>query len=292
MNDFEELYQRIEYLRSNGVKMKEIADCAGMAPSILSSLYTTVLPAFFEETKTCPEDEALDRALALVNNLSKRRLLSSLPDLLKRLDSLEPGPVDQLKGNPFAEHLYDEMSLSARKADDICGLYTSYSLSSSSDCLKMEPVCISVSENREYIRIGRLNAYGEAQWGIGLIGDPQNLYCLFSENPAPQFTPVTMYLQIPFFRRPRQLRGLYIGLDYNRNPVARRLLLVKASESTGLDDFLAMPSGLVRKEEFTDEQQAYYEYTCQPGDYIKMCTVPSLQMDATDLVKEKKMLAL
>ena len=36
MDDFRELYRRIEYLRNNGIKMKEIADCAGMAPSILS----------------------------------------------------------------------------------------------------------------------------------------------------------------------------------------------------------------------------------------------------------------
>ena len=34
MDDFRELYRRIEYLRNNGIKMKEIADCAGMAPSI------------------------------------------------------------------------------------------------------------------------------------------------------------------------------------------------------------------------------------------------------------------
>ena len=33
MDDFRELYRQIEYLRNNGIKMKEIADCAGMAPS-------------------------------------------------------------------------------------------------------------------------------------------------------------------------------------------------------------------------------------------------------------------
>jgi len=53
-----------------------------------------------------------------------------------------------------------------------------------------------------------------------------------------------------------------------------------------------MESGLIQKEDFTSEQQAYYDYTCQTGDYIKMCTVPSLQMDESDLVKEKTMLLL
>ncbi|RHR62171.1 hypothetical protein [Parabacteroides sp. AF17-28] len=292
MDDFRELYQRIEYLRNNGVKMKEIADCAEMAPSILSSLYTTVLPAYFEGLKNCPQEEALERALVLVNNISKRRLLSILPDLLERLDKLEPAVNDTRKANPFLEHLQEEVQLSIHRVDNICGLYTSYSLSSSSDCLKVEPFIINLSENKEHIRIGRLNAYGEAQWGMGVIGDPQNFYCMFSENPSPQFTLVTVYLQIPFFRNPRQLRGLYIGLDYNRNPVARRILLIKESDSTDTEEFLTMESGLVQKEDFTPEQQAYYDYTCQTGDYIKMCTVPSLQMNETDLIKEKKMLSL
>ena len=292
MDDFRELYQRIEYLRNNGVKMKEIADCAEMAPSILSSLYTTVLPAYFEGLKNCPQEEALERALVLVNNISKRRLLSILPDLLARLDKLEPAVNDTRKANPFLEHLQEEVQLSIHRVDNICGLYTSYSLSSSSDCLKVEPFIINLSENKEHIRIGRLNAYGEVQWGMGVIGDPQNFYCMFSENPSPQFTLVTIYLQIPFFRNPRQLRGLYIGLDYNRNPVARRILLIKESDSTDTEEFLTMESGLVQKEDFTPEQQAYYDYTCQTGDYIKMCTVPSLQMNETELIKEKKMLSL
>lgn len=211
MDDFRELYRRIEYLRNNGIKMKEIADCAGMAPSILSSLYTTVLPTYFEELKNCSHEEALDHAIVLVNNISKRRLLSILPELLERLGKMEPNMQSDRKANPFLDHLQEEILLSTTRVDNICGLYTSYSLSSSSDCLKMEPFIISLSENKEYIRIGRLNAYGEAQWGMGVTGDPQNFYCMFSENPSPQFTLVTIYLQIPFFRNPRQLRGLYIS---------------------------------------------------------------------------------
>ncbi|RGZ03012.1 hypothetical protein DXA15_00065 [Parabacteroides sp. AM58-2XD] len=292
MNDFLELYKRIEYLRNNGTKMKEIADWVGMAPSVLSSLYTTVLPAYFESAKTMLQEEALDQALSLVNNVSKRKLLSGLEDTLNRLDELEPAALHTQKGIPFIESLNEELSLSARKTANICGLYTSYSLSSSSDCLKCEPYIITLSDNKDHIRIGRLNAYDEAQWGIGVNGDPQNFYCMFSENPVPPLTLVTVYLQIPMFKNPRQLRGLYLGLDYNRNPVARRIVLIKESESTDIAEFLAMKNGLIAKEDFTPEQQSYYDYTCQTGDYIKMCTVPSLRMDESDLIKEKKMLAL
>mgnify|MGYP002246012682 CR=1 FL=1 len=46
MNELPEIYKRIEYLRNKGVKMKEIADHTNMAASVLSSLYSSVLPTY------------------------------------------------------------------------------------------------------------------------------------------------------------------------------------------------------------------------------------------------------
>lgn len=46
MDDLIEIYRRIEYLRNNGLKMKEIADFIDMAPSVLSALYSSVLPTY------------------------------------------------------------------------------------------------------------------------------------------------------------------------------------------------------------------------------------------------------
>ena len=133
MNNLQEFYRKIEYLRSNGVKMKEIADWIDMAPSILSSLYTTVLPNYFEGIKSYPPEEALDSALALVNNVSKKRLLSHIEEMILRLDQMEFAEPDSLKDNPFAKQLMEEIRLSASKIEAFKGIYTSYSLSSSSD---------------------------------------------------------------------------------------------------------------------------------------------------------------
>ena len=115
MNNLQEFYRKIEYLRSNGVKMKEIADWIDMAPSILSSLYTTVLPNYFEGIKSYPPEEALDSALALVNNVSKKRLLSHIEEMILRLDQMEFAEPDSLKDNPFAKQLMEEIRLSASK---------------------------------------------------------------------------------------------------------------------------------------------------------------------------------
>lgn len=56
MNDLIEIYRRIEYLRNNGLKMKEIADYVDMAPSVLSALYSSVLPTYVTSLKQGHEE--------------------------------------------------------------------------------------------------------------------------------------------------------------------------------------------------------------------------------------------
>lgn len=109
MNELEEIYKRIEYLRNNGVKMKEIADWINMAPSVLSALYSSVLPAYLNLQKTKTQEEALDEALALVNNVSKKRLLGNLSGMKERLFDLEPDQETNNMGNMFLKLLEKEM---------------------------------------------------------------------------------------------------------------------------------------------------------------------------------------
>ena len=91
MNELPEIYRRIEYLRNKGVKMKEIADHTNMAASVLSSLYSSVLPTYIGCIKKGNnEEEALDYALSQVNNVSKKRLLGNLKELKEQLYALEP----------------------------------------------------------------------------------------------------------------------------------------------------------------------------------------------------------
>ena len=53
----------------------------------------------------------------------------------------------------------------------------------------------------------------------------------------PQFALVTIYLQLPHYEFPALLKGLYLCLDsLNHNPIARRIVLVKQSDSTDIDE--------------------------------------------------------
>ena len=293
MNELFEIYKRIEYLRNNGVKMKEIADHTQMAASVLSSLYSSVLPTFIGEVKKgIAEVEALDYALSQVNNVANKRLLGNLEDMKERLFELEPPQGGEKRKSPFWDMMARESQVSAQEAYNYSGIYISYSLSSAADALKVEPYLITASENNEYVRVVHMSAYNTPHSGVGLFNNHTSSYILFNERESPELALFTIYLQLPMYDFPKMLKGLYLCLDYNRNPIARRILFVKHSDSTDMDDFLALKGEIIPKEQIPDDLLPYYNYTCQPGDFIKTCTVPSPSLDTQDLEREKKMLEL
>lgn len=228
MNELIEIYKRIEYLRNNGVKMKEIADHTQMAASVISSLYSSVLPTYIGEVKKgIAEEEALNYALSQVNNVSKKRLLGSLESMKARLLELEPPQEGEKRKSPFWEMMAKESRASAQKANNYSGIYMSYSLSSAADALKVEPYLIAASENNEYVRVVHMSAYNTTHAGVGLFNNHTTSYILFNERECPELALFTIYLQLPMYDFPQMLKGLYLCLDYNRNPIARRILFVK-----------------------------------------------------------------
>ena len=75
MEELKEIYERMTFLRQKGIKMKDMAERAGFSPSVLSAIYSTVLPAYFKNLeKGMSEEEALHNALVWVNNVSKARV--------------------------------------------------------------------------------------------------------------------------------------------------------------------------------------------------------------------------
>ena len=293
MNELTDIYKRIEYLRSKGVKMKEIADRIDMAPSVLSALYSSVLPTYVDLLKTRASENALDEALALVNNVSKKRLLNNIDSIKLLLFEMEPEqPNGTSTANPLLNILEEQMRGSVQEVFNYSGTYLSYSLSSSTDSLKIEPYIICTSENNDYVKVGMINAYKSVHWGSGILNNHQNSYLMFNERDLPQFAMVTIYLQLPHYEYPGMLKGLYLCLDYNHNPIARRIVMLKQSDSTDINEFLKMEGRIVPRAELTPELQPYHNYTCQEGDYIKTCTVPSPKLNESDLEREKKMLKL
>lgn len=294
MNELKEIYERITLLRQKGVKMKEIAEQTHLTPSVLSAMYSTVFPTYFKNLEKGMDDrEALDNALIWVNNLSKKKLLSLLPQIKKELFEIEvvvkekPGSV-----NPFLESMEQNIRSSVNNISNYCGIYTSYSIASNSNALKIEPYFIAPAENGSYVEVGHINAHGSTHWGLAMMNSLSHLYICFNESQPPLLSLFNICLKIPMYDRPPFLRGVYTCFDYNFNPIARRILFVKQTEHTLREDFLTQKGELKSYEELNETERLYYNYTCQEGDVIRMCNIPTPRMTSDDLVQEKKILKI
>lgn len=293
MNDLKEIYERIKFLRSKGVKMKEIATQTGLTPSVLSALFTTVMPEFFKNTgKGMDEDKALDEALVWVNNVSKKKLLGQLDKMKAALFAMDAAPK---AASGDADNMHRDIIANAMKgAVDGCtafsGMYISYSVSSSSNAMKMEPYLITPSADGGYVEVVHNNAYGSTHHGFALMNGLSHMYIMFNENRPPQLALFCICLKLPMYERPPYLRGIYTCLDYNHNPIARRILFVKASDSTSREDFLKAKGCLKQYEELDEKERLYYQYTCGSEDVVRMRDVPAPRMTDDDLMAEKELL--
>lgn len=135
------------------------------------------------------------------------------------------------------------------------------------------------------------NAYGSTHHGFALMNGLSHMYIMFNENRPPQLALFSICLKLPMYERPPYLRGIYTCLDYNHNPIARRILFVKASDGTSREDFLNAKGCLKQYEELDDRERLYYKYTCGGEDVVRMRDVPAPRMTDDDLLAEKELLA-
>ncbi len=285
----EKVYALISDLRGKGVKMKDIARYAGIQPSVLSALNSTVLPAFIDKSKELDQEEALGYALSQVNNISKKKLLKLLPYLHDRLLHLSSNQITASKESFFRSLekfacIKDETTLS------YTGLYKSYSISSARDALKIEPFLFRAGEDNT-IKVWRKSAYNTINEGIAIFVNRNNLYMLLNESDETYLALVTIFIQLPFYQDADLLRGLYLALDYNRNPVARRILLIKESDKSDEDALSSLDGQIVEKSGLTSDLKLYYDYVSGSSDVIKMYSIPFPKFNHEDLIMEKKILS-
>lgn len=62
-----------------------------------------------------------------------------------------------------------EMQRSVQEVYNYSGSYLSYSLSSSCQCLKVEPYLIEASEDNTYVKVTHMSAYNTTHRGSGII---------------------------------------------------------------------------------------------------------------------------
>lgn len=295
MNRLISLYEQMKKLRDAGVRMKDISEETNIASSVLSSLYSSVLPMYVNLISNGEEqDKALDQALQQVNNVSKRKLLGCLDTLYEKVCHIEPRLVNtKNNGRPFLDDIEKEAIKYLPNAGVYTGLYLAYSSSSFSDGLKIEPYMIaSITDGDTMPKVYSQSMSGDYYAGVGLFSPFQIGYLMFNEQKRLQLALKVVYLQLPIIEYPNILKGIYLTHDYNRNPIARRILFVRQGDEITLEEFGELRTEVVAKEKLTDEQMEYYRYTCESGDVIKSMMLVSPEKDLDDLRREKELLKL
>lgn len=295
MSELRKIYDHIMLLRQNGMLMKDIAATINFAPSVLSAICATVLPAYFENLERgIPDDEALDKALGWVNNVSRRKVLSLATELGRVIMGIT---IPDRKGDAHGEGrespflaMLGQAAIAQGQVLAHAGIYMSYSISSTSVAMKMEPYLIAPSPDMEHLLVMHRSVYGATHRGVAIPNGLSHLYLSFNENSMPHLALFNICLKLPMYDHPPFLRGLYMCLDYNYNPIARRILFVKRSEKCTEEAFADWHAFLKTDDQLTQEERHYYDYTCGADDVVRLCNVPSPRMTVEDLAEEKKLL--
>ena len=97
---------------------------------------------------------------------------------------------------------------SAQEVYNYSGIYISYSLSSSSNALKVEPYLITPADSNDHVKVVHMSAYNTTHFGTAVFNNHQNAYIFFNEREAPQLALSTIYLQLPMYDFPLSLRKI------------------------------------------------------------------------------------
>ena len=289
------LYEQMKKLRETGVRMKDISEETNIASSVLSSLYSSVLPVYVNLRSNGEDPEkSLDQALQQVNNVSKRKLLGCLDALYEKVCHIDARFVNtNNNGRPFLDDIEKEAVKYLPNAGVYTGLYLAYSSSSFSDGLKVEPYMIaSITDGDTMPKVYSQSMSGEYYTGVGLFSPFQIGYLMFNEQKRLQLALKVVYLQLPIIEYPNILKGIYLTHDYNRNPIARRILFIRQGDEIPLEEFANMRTEVIPKALLNNELIDYYNYTCEEGDVIKSMMLVSPEKDLNDLKREKELLKL
>lgn len=293
MDKLEKLYEQLKKLRAEGVKMKDIATSADIPSSVLSSIYSSVLPDYTAMLAGgIAPDNALDDALKKVTNVSRRRLEGCVDDLYAYVCGLSSSIARPRDGEGT---LLGDIGAAAGRylceSRVYAGLYTGYSFSFHSGCMKAEPYMItSAVEDDSAQHVYCRTIDGKSIEGIGLFSPFQAGYMLFNERRNMQFALKTVCLRLPVMSFPHYIKGICLSHDYNCNPVARRIILVREGDEIPFEDFSGLEARLIDNGKLDGDLKAYYDYTCKKGDVVRSMIFTSPGKGVEDLLREKEIL--
>ncbi len=287
-NRLSKIYARIKELKAGGVKMKEMAEAVELAPSVFSAMSSTVLPLYQSAIEQGRDhQEAIDSAIAQVNNVSKRRLLGNLDKIYSALMKFKCGDMLGDRGDTLVETISLRLPKGKELGSAIEGLYICYRQSEDLRReLVAEPYLLRREEGTLEFYIKRVD--GRVVQGIALHMGEGNI-SLMSKGDGVD----SSKLEVTMVRLSAEgyyslIRGITLGYDSSDNPLSRRVVLVRLSDSREMECLEELEAKVVAR----DDNQLLYDYLCSGDDAIRLYSLPNHTVNFEDLSKEKEIISI
>ncbi|MCG8307414.1 MAG: hypothetical protein MI975_08475 [Cytophagales bacterium] len=286
----ERFYDLISRKRSEGYKMKSISQILSISPSVLSGLYKTVIPRILNNEQIT--DGTIKEGFSMVNNISVAKTFSEISSWIGILEKLK-NEIERTEIQAWIKDYFDNIvnSGSDLATSGIIGNYWCYTMSSHKMVMKKEPFKFSYNDFHKVLSVKKGNEKSRVSYdGFATFTNSINLgihlFDHFTRHSETQFISIIW----PFQQVPDFLRGLFLALDYNRQPIARRIILLKTEEFSN-QDYNQVPTTYYTKEE-ADQQKlsSYFEYLVNKEDALRCISIPAPNYNISDLKIEKTLL--
>lgn len=279
----------IDNLKNEGLKMKDISEILEVQSSVLSGLYRTVFPYVINNKYDECESDLIANGFSYVNNISKEKTIKNLDGFINKLNDHNVNTsIFTDKYNEFNE----AMKAHIKRSTDTCleGFYHCYSHSSNFNRIKKEPFLISKCKKSYFVKKGNTKSNIAFEGVLFVIGK-QSIYINMIDNFDRIEENQTMILNRPFVKYPDFIRGVYLGLNYLKQPVGRRMVLRRVSDTINMEHYNNVETEYLNKEPDCDDvENDIIEYLSDRDDIIECLSVPFPSLDTKELLMEKDML--
>lgn len=286
-----EFLNLVNKLRFKGHKNNEISAILQLHPPVLSSMYKTVFPSIINPKPGLDkEEDIVEAAFDMVNNLSKDKTLRQLPIYINILKSIpeERRTIESGKDifSPYKNAIatsYESMSKS------FTGLFECYTHSAYAPEIKKEPFLISNNSYRKNIEVRKGNHLTEHAFeGFMFLGGSHLISIhLVDSKECIQETGL-IHLTLPFTRSFTILQGIYLNLSIAKMPVARRIVLRKVGEECSIDEFNKIPTNYYQTgADSLGMSREIMHYLSNSNDIVQCMQLPYPTFQEKDLSSEK-----
>jgi hypothetical protein len=234
-------------LKQAEFKKKDIAKVLEIPAPVLSSLLKSVLPSI-AVINTDSSNQEIEReitnAFLMVNNLSRTKIEKRLPeDILKLTTLLENKDFTRHEGPSYLNFLSKQSELSFNYLSKYFpGTYYFYYVSSDTYQLKGDPFLIKPNYIEKIIEVYKGSKHSSVTYfGIALLNNNHTITFQLAENHDSPEEYLQIVVSLPFIRKVHYLRGIFSSLNFARQPVARKMILLRYSDLIDPEVFRQLP---------------------------------------------------